>query len=135
MRQGGFVSTRGGLLSDIGWIMHLTAGIIYFCRNGFYHVLDYFALAALAAVMFGVAYIIYLNKIHEKEIATKRQKDLGFGMTVYSGAAGAVIGISQIVMHAGVSLELVWIVIGGSLNFAADCRFTSRLKRNFYGVK
>ena len=85
-----------GLLSDIGWIMHLTAGIIYFCRNGFYHVLDYFALAALAAVMFGVAYIIYLNKIHEKEIATKRQKDLGFGMTVYSGAAGAVIGISQI---------------------------------------
>ena len=84
MRQGGFVSTRGGLLSDIGWIMHLTAGIIYFCRNGFYHVLDYFALAALAAVMFGVAYIIYLNKIHEKEIATKRQKDLGFGMTVYS---------------------------------------------------
>lgn len=67
-----------GLLSDIGWIMHLTAGIIYFCRNGFYHVLDYFALAALAAVMFGVAYIIYLNKIHEKEIATKRQKGSRF---------------------------------------------------------
>ncbi len=63
-----------GLLSDIGWIMHLTAGIIYFCRNGFYHVLDYFALAALAAVMFGVAYIIYLNKIHEKEIATNAKR-------------------------------------------------------------
>ena len=61
-----------GLLSDIGWIMHLTAGIIYFCRNGFYHVLDYFALAALAAVMFGVAYIIYLNKIHEKEYTKKK---------------------------------------------------------------
>ena len=125
-----------GLLSDIGWIMHLTAGIIYFCRNGFYHVLDYFALAALAAVMFGVAYIIYLNKIHEKEIATKRQKDLGFGMTVYSGAAGAVIGISQIVMYAGVSLELVWIVIGGSLNFAAGLPIYLSFKKGiFYGVK
>ena len=125
-----------GLLSDIGWIMHLTAGIIYFCRNFFYHVLDYFALAALAAVMFGVAYIIYLNKIHEKEIATKRQKDLGFGMTVYSGAAGAVIGISQIVMYAGVSLELVWIVIGGFLNFAAGLPIYLSFKKGiFYGVK
>lgn len=95
-----------GLLSDIGWIMHLTAGIIY------------------------------LNKIHEKEIATKRQKDLGFGMTVYSGAAGAVIGISQIVMYAGVSLELVWIVIGGSLNFAAGLPIYLSFKKGiFYGVK
>ena len=65
-----------GLLSDIGWIIHLIAGILYFCRNGFHHVLDYTALIALAAVIFGVAYIIYLNKIHEKEIATKQQKDL-----------------------------------------------------------
>ena len=125
-----------GLLSDIGWIMHLTAGIIYFSENGFHNVLDYMALITLAAVMFGVAYIIYLNKIHEKEIATKRQKDLGFGMTVYSGAAGAVIGISQIVMHAGVSLELVWIVIGGSLNFAAGLPIYLSFKKGiFYGVK
>lgn len=125
-----------GLLSDIGWIMHLTAGIIYFCRNGFHHVLDYMALAALAAVMFGVAYIIYLNKIHEKEIATKRQKDLGFGMTVYSGAAGAVIEIFQIVMYAGASAELVWIVIGGFLNFAAGLPIYLSFKKGiFYGVK
>lgn len=125
-----------GLLSDIGWIMHLTAGIIYFSKNGFHHVLDYMALIALAAVMFGVAYIIYLNKIHEKEIATKRQKDLGFGMTVYSGAAGAVIGIFQIVMYAGVSPELVWIVIGGSLNFAAGLPIYLSFKKGiFYGVK
>lgn len=63
-----------GLLSDIGWLIHLTAGIIYFCNNGFHHVLDYVALIAPAAVIFGVGYIIYLNKIHEKEIATKLQK-------------------------------------------------------------
>jgi len=28
-----------GLLSDIGWIIHLAAGITYFCRNGFHYVL------------------------------------------------------------------------------------------------
>ena len=74
-----------GLFSDIGWLIHLIAGILYFCRNGFHHVLDGIALIALAAVVFGVAYIIYLNKIHEKEIATGYQKNLGFGVTVYAG--------------------------------------------------
>ena len=63
-----------GLLSDMGWIIHLVAGVIYFCRNGFHHAPDYAALAALAAVLFGVAHIIYLHKIYEKEIATGRQK-------------------------------------------------------------
>lgn len=107
-----------GLFSDVGWIAHLIAGIIYFCRSGFHHVLDYIALIALAGVVFGVSYIIYLNKIHEKEIATKHQKDFSFGMTVYSGLAGAMIGIFQIVLYAGVSAELVWVVVGGLLNFA-----------------
>ena len=69
-----------GLLSDIGWIIHLISGVIYFCRNGFHHVSDYLALLALAAVLFGVAYVIYLNKIHEKEIATRRQKIWGFAV-------------------------------------------------------
>lgn len=94
-----------GLLSDIGWIMHLIAGIIYFCGNGFHHVLDYMAVISLAAVMFGVGYIINLNKIHEKEIATRSQKNLGFGVTVYSGLAGAVIGILQITV-IGISRNL-----------------------------
>ena len=125
-----------GLLSDTGWIIHLIAGIIYFCRNGFHHVLDYIALIALIAVMFGVAYIIYLNKIHEKEIATKHQKDLSFGMTAYSGLAGAVIGIFQIVIYAGGSSELVWIVVGGFLNFASGLPIYLSFKKGiFYGVK
>ena len=97
-----------GLLSDIGWIMHLAAGIAYFCRNGLHHVSDYIALVALAAVIFGVAYIIYLNKIHEKEIATRLQKNLGFGLTAYSGLAGAAIGIFQIVIYTSAPSELVW---------------------------
>ena len=124
-----------GLLSDIGWIIHLTAGIIYFCRNGFHHVSDYMALIALAAVLFGVAYLIYLNKIHEKEIAAKYQKDLSFGMTVFSGLAGAVIGVFQIIF-TGVSSELVWIVIGGFLNFASGLPIYLSFKKGiFYGVK
>lgn len=125
-----------GLLSDIGWIIHLISGIIYFCRNGLHHVLDYMALIALAAVIFGVAYIIYLNKIHEKEIAKKHQKDLGFGVTVYSGLAGAVIGILQTVVCTGVSSELVWIVIGGFLNFASGLPIYLSFKKGiFYGVQ
>ena len=98
-----------GLISDIGWMIHLIAGVIYFCRNGFCHVLDYAALLALAGVLFGVAYLIYLNKIHEKEIATKLQKNLSFGITVYSGLAGAVVGMTQITT-AGVSSVLVWLI-------------------------
>lgn len=124
-----------GLVNDIGWVIHLTAGVRYFCRNAFHHVLDGMALLALAAVLFGVVYIIHLNRIHEKEIATRRQKDLGFGMTVFSGLAGAVIGIVQIAV-TGVSAELVWIVIGGFLNFASGLPIYLSFKKGiFYGVK
>ena len=125
-----------GLFSDVGWIIHLIAGIFYFCRNGFHHAIDYLALVALTAVLFGVACIIYLNRIHEKEIATRLQKNLGFGMTVYSGLAGAMIGIFQIRLSTGVSSELVWIVIGGFLNFASGLPIYLSFKKGvFYGVK
>lgn len=125
-----------GLLSDVGWILHLVAGIIYFCNNGFHHVLDYVALIALAAVVFGVGYIIYLNKIHEKEIATKLQKDLSFGMTVYAGLAGAIVGIIQLMTYTSVSSGLVWIVVGGFLNFAAGAPIYFSFKKGiYYGVK
>ncbi len=124
-----------GLLSDVGWLIHLIAGIVYFCQSGFHHLLDYIALIALAAVLFGVGYIIVLNKIHEKEIATKLQKDLGFGITAYSGLAGAMIGILQII-YTGVSPVLVWIVIGGFLNFASALPIYLSFKKGiFYGVK
>lgn len=94
------------------------------------------ALIALAAVIFGVAYIIYLNKIHEKAIATKRQKNLGFGVTVYSGLAGAVIGILQIAAYVGASPELVWIVVGVFLNFASGLPIYLSFKKGiFYGVQ
>ena len=124
-----------GLLSDVGWIIHLIAGVIYFCRNGFCHAPDYMALLALVGVLFGVAYLIYLNKIHEKEIATKLQKDLSFGMTVYSGLAGAAVGMVQIAA-VGVSAALVWLVVGGMLNFAAGLPIYLSFKKGvIYGVQ
>ena len=124
-----------GLISDIGWMTHLIAGIIYFCRNGFHHVLDDAACLALAGILFGVAYLIYLNKIREKEIATKLQKNLSFGMTVYSGLAGAVVGMVQIAA-TGVSSVLVWLTVGGVLNFAAGLPIYLSFKKGiFYGVQ
>ena len=124
-----------GLISDIGWMTHLIAGIIYFRENGFHHVLDDAALLALAGVLFGVVYLIYLNKIREKEIATKLQKNLSFGMTVYSGLAGAVVGMVQIAA-TGVSSVLVWLTVGGVLNFAAGLPIYLSFKKGiFYGVQ
>ena len=125
-----------GLLSDIGWIIQLVAGVLFLCRNGFHHVLDYAALAAMAAVLFGVGYLIYLNKIHEKEIATRLQKNLSFGMTVYAGLAGGIIGSLQIVLYAGTLPVLVWMVIGGFLSFASGLPIAISFKKGIvYGVK
>ena len=125
-----------GLLSDIGWIIHLIAGITYLCKNGFLNFSDYADLIALAAVILGVAYIVYLNKIHEKEIATKLQKDLSFGMIVYAGLLGAVVAVLQAVIYAGFLPELVFVIIGGLLNFAAGLPIYLSFKKGiFYGVK
>ncbi len=124
-----------GLLSDIGWILHLIAGILYFCGNGFHNMLDDMALAALAGVLFGVSFLIYLNKIHEKEIATKLQKDLSFGMTTYSGLAGTMIGIAQSAC-TGTSPELTWMIVGGFLNFVAGLPIYLSFKKGIiYGVR
>lgn len=124
-----------GLISDVGWIIHLMAGIVYLCRNGFHCVSDFVVLLTLVAVLFGVACLIHLNKIHEKEIATRHQKNFSFGVTAYSGLAGIVIGIVQIIC-AGVSQELVWMIIGGFLNFASGLPiFLSFKKGIFYGIK
>ena len=57
-------------------------------------------------------------------------------MTVYSGLAGAIIGILQIVVSADISPELVWIVIGGFLNFVSGLPIYLSFKKGiFYGVK
>lgn len=123
------------LICDIGWLSHLIAGIIYFRGNGFRDPLDWLALTALACVMLGVAYTIYINKIHEKEIATKLQKNLSIGLTAFAGLAGGVIGVAQIAVCASVPPSLVWMTAGGSLNFVAGIPiYLSFRKGIVYGV-
>ena len=55
------------------------------------------------------------------------------GLTIYSGLAGAIIGIFQIVIYAGVSPELVWIVIGGILNFISGLPIYLSFKKGSNG--
>ncbi|HBF15011.1 MAG TPA: hypothetical protein DDW30_04895 [Clostridiales bacterium] len=125
-----------GLISDIGWMIHLVAGVLFVCGNGLHRLLDYMVLIALVAVLFGVGCLIYLNKIHEKEIATRLQKNLSFGMTVYAGLAGGIIGILRMVTDVGTSSALVWMVIGGFLNFASGLPIYLSFKKGIvYGVK
>lgn len=115
-----------GLLCDVGWLIHLIFEIKYLSKYEFHHenkvmlMLDILSLIALLIVIFGVIYIIYLNIIHEKEIATRCQKNLGFGTTVWGGLIAAVIGILQFFIvdlyYIGTDY-LMMIIIGGFLNF------------------
>lgn len=124
-----------GLLSDIGCLIHLAAGTVSLCGSGFHSVPDYAAALAMAALLFGIGFLIHLNKLHEKEIATKLQKDLRFGVTAYSGLAGAVIAGIQIAA-AGAAPALIWVVIGGILNFASALPIYLSCKKGIvYGVK
>lgn len=117
-----------GLVCDVGWLIQLIAGIRYFVRyrfhagNGALCFFDMLSLLALAVVVFGVAVTIYLNKIHEKEIATRLQKNLSFGAMIFGGLAAGIIGIVQLAMvqsfNSGELLNLIWITVGGFLNFA-----------------
>lgn len=125
-----------GLLCDVGWLIHLIAGIFYFCSNGFCYLLDWAALIALAAVILGVGYTIYMNKIHEKEIATKLQKNLSFGLTVCAGLVGGVIGIVQVVTYTDIPSTLVWMTAGGFINFVMGLPiYLSFRKGIIYGVQ
>lgn len=117
-----------GLLCDVGWIIHLISEIKYLFRYKFHNdsilmmFFDILSLTAMIAVAFGIAVTIWLNIIHEKEIATRRQKNLSFGATIYGGLMAGVIGILQFIAASMNGLEgtdlLVGVIIGGFLNFA-----------------
>ncbi|MCM1388509.1 MAG: hypothetical protein NC231_14360 [Bacillus sp. (in: Bacteria)] len=125
-----------GIICDVGWLMQLIAGIIYLCGNGFCYLLDWLALAALTLVMLGVARVIYLDIIHEKEIATKRQKDFGCGLTVFAGLAGGMIGICQMFSYGMAQTALLCMSIGGFINFAAGLPIYLSFKKGIvYGVQ
>ncbi len=124
------------LICDIGWLIHLLGGIIYFSTNGCRYALDRMALIALTFVVLGVIYTIYMNKIHEKEIATKLQKNLSFGLTVYAGLAGGIIGIVQIATYTSLPSTLIWMTVGGFINFVTGLPiYLSFRKGIVYGIQ
>ena len=117
-----------GLICDIGWLIHMVAGVLYFYRYRF-HIgksmmcfLDVLAFAALVVVAFGVIMVLYMDRIHEKEIATRLQKNLSFGATIYGGLAAGVVGVLQLIeagnLVIGETPYFIWGAAGGFLNFA-----------------
>ena len=110
------------LVCDIGWIIQLIAGGI-----SLFHHFDILLCISLVAVLIGVGATIYLNVIHEKEIATKYQKDMSFGLTVAGGLLGAI---------AGIMLGNSWIILGGFLNLAGGLPIYQSFKPGIqYGVQ
>jgi len=123
------------LLCDVGWVIHLWAGIVYFKNHGIQNFRDVLALIALILVMTGVCIVVYMNKIHEKEIATKLQKDLSFGLTVYAGLLGGIIGLIMLVQDSS-SLAVLFMMLGGFINFAFGIPiYLSFQKGIIYGIQ
>ncbi len=117
-----------GLICDIGWIIQIISQIRYLIKYEFHSdsmsvmIFDILSLTALLTVIFGIAFTIYLNKIHEKEIATRSQKNLSFGATIFGGLAAVIIGVLQLITVSANGLQgtdlLIEVIIGGFLNFA-----------------
>lgn len=125
-----------GLMCDIGWLIHLISGIIYFYKFGFNSIIDWGQLMAIILLIFGVSYTIYMNKIHEKEIATKLQKNLSFGMTACAGLIGGIISTISMLTYHSVSVYTILIVIGGLLNFIMCLPIYLSFKKGIiYGIQ
>lgn len=128
-----------GLVCDVGWLNQLFAGIMYFVRYRFHmgnNVMcfwDILSLMAMTTVVFGVVVTIYLNQIHEKEIATRLQKNLSFGATIFGGLATGIIGVIQLIMAqrsgGGEISFLIWITVGGFVNFVFGLPIFASFKR------
>ena len=63
-----------GLICDVGWIIVYTI-----------HQLNYLLVADMVVLVIGIAFTIYLEKIHEKEIALRYQRNMSFGLIVIGG--------------------------------------------------
>lgn len=125
-----------GLLNDVGWIIYLISLIIYFCKNNFHFVFDYIILIIMIFLIFSVFFISYLNKIHEKEIDTKLQKNLSFGLLILSGLMQTLIGIIQAIICKEISIELILIIIGSFINFVTGLPIYLSFKKGiYYGIK
>ncbi|MCM1334239.1 MAG: hypothetical protein NC084_06585 [Bacteroides sp.] len=123
------------VISDVGWLLQLIFGIIYLRESGLKSLPGLAVLIDLICVIFGAVYISYLNKIREKGISTRLQKNLGFGTLMLSGLAGGMIGIFTIAF-CGVSSPFIFMAVGGFLNFAACLPIFLLFKKGIvYGVE
>ncbi len=105
------------ILCDIAWIIQIVFGIRCIMNNGITGPISILILISLLGVGIGVVYLIYLNRINEKSIATRFQKNASFGTLTYAGLIGAVAAVIGIHMHDGANPDLVWLFIGGIFNF------------------
>lgn len=115
-----------GLLCDLGWIIHLIFEIKYVNQYHFHienssiFIFDLLSLITLLMVNVGIIYTIYLNIIHEKEIALRYQKNLSFGMTIIGGLLSGIIALIQLWLTSINGLdetECIFVIIGGFINF------------------
>ena len=74
-------------MPDKWWIIQLISGIVYTI-----HQLNYLLVADMVVLVIGIAFTIYLEKIHEKEIALRYQRNMSFGLIVIGGIFGIIIG-------------------------------------------
>lgn len=105
------------LLCDIGWLIQLIAGIVYFICHGFPSLLDILSLISMIIVFVGIVFTIYINRIHEKEIATRFQKNMSFGLTILGGLFGGVIGVIQIIVTSDIFASKICMTVGSFLIF------------------
>lgn len=122
-----------GLICDIGWVLQVFFGMLFMNADAWTDAAPPGMTASIAVAsdliltLIGIVYTAHLGKIHEKEIALRRQKNLSFGLTVFGGILGIVIG--AVIGSRG-------FLVGGILNTAGGLPiFLSFRKGIRYGVR
>lgn len=125
-----------GLLCDVGWVMHYIASYLYFRDYGFQVPLDWLMLVALAGSVVGVTYVCRLGWKCEKEIATRLQKNLSFGLTVWAEFAAGILGVLRAVSYVEAPASLICMTAGGFLGFVAGAPIYFSFRKGIvYGVQ
>lgn len=111
-----------GLICDIGWLIQLITGVRILTSGA-----NVLIIIDILMIIVGIIMTIYLEKICEKEIALRYQKDLSFGLTSLAGVIGIITGIS-----CGSAIFL----IGAVLNTAGALPIYLSFRKGItYGIK
>lgn len=133
------------IVAYIGMAMYLVSEIVYlynygkaFDKAGIAFEIAQYSISVLMAISLIV--VIYLDRIKQKEIATRRQKNLGFGLMVLTGLLGYIVSIMQIlvVARSGISAprSLILVGVGALAVFAFSLPiYVSYKKGIFYRCK